>query len=73
MARRIRKITVVVVGTPPPLPPLVDEVLRVWDPKQREGRGPARPTRSEFPPIGGVADTTAVGRRFHAVVRPLAD
>ena len=37
MGRRIRKITVVGVGTPPPLPlrPLVDEVLRAMDAKRR--------------------------------------
>jgi hypothetical protein len=37
MGRRIRKITVVGVGTPPPLPlrPLVDEVLRALDAKRR--------------------------------------
>jgi len=38
MGRRIRKSTVIGVGTPPPLPvpPLVDEVLRAW---MRSGRG----------------------------------
>ena len=37
MGRRIRKITVTGIGTPPPLPlrPLVDEVLRAWDARQR--------------------------------------
>jgi hypothetical protein len=37
MGRRIRKITVVGVGTPPPLPlrPLVDEVLRALDAKRK--------------------------------------
>lgn len=37
MGRRIRKITVVGVGTPPPLPlrPLVDEMLRALDAKWR--------------------------------------
>lgn len=56
MGRRIRKITVVGVGVPPPLPlrPLVDEVLRAWDAKLRaqarpdeaEGATPGRPMDS---------------------------
>ena len=43
MGRGIRKITVVGVGTPPPLPvrPLVDEVLRAFGCKA-EGTGPLR-------------------------------
>ena len=37
MGRRARKVIVTGTGTPPPLPlrPLVDEVLRTWEAKQR--------------------------------------
>lgn len=40
MARRIRKIVVTGVGTPPPLPlrPLAHEILRKWDAKQASER-----------------------------------
>lgn len=36
MGRRIRKVTVIGIGTPPPLPvrALVEEVLRAWEARQ---------------------------------------
>jgi len=54
MGRGIRKVTVIGIGTPPPLPlrPIVDEVLRAWDAKQRaQGRpdgGQRRPLRPVY-------------------------
>jgi len=60
MGRRIRKITVTGIGTPPPLPlrPLVDEVLRAWDARQRAQARPedGRETVGFGPPKGSRAD-----------------
>jgi hypothetical protein len=40
MPRRIRKVVVIGVGTPPPLPlrPLVDEIWRIWEAKPAAAR-----------------------------------
>lgn len=61
MARRIRRIAVVGVGKPPPLPlrPPVDKVLRAWDAKLR---AQAPPDQSEKATLG--RRTTRRARRY---------
>ncbi len=66
MARRIRKIVVIGVGTSPPLPlrPLADEVLRVWE-SEAAGPGAAqRGTREAGSCLSDGPGTTAVSWRL---------
>ena len=60
MGRRIPKLTVISIGTPPPLllRPLVDEVPRTWDARQRAQARPdgGRETVGYGPPKGSCAD-----------------